>query len=94
MRFDFEKREAPSLNESKLQALLEERKLKRQTFTLAFAGFLVQCALWLLSAMVYEASPVLSILCVLYAVFSFAASLILAGILHKKTIPAYRRMMK
>ena len=78
MMYDFEKFNPPPRREQALRAELERRRLRRQTTLLAAAGALMELFVLLLGLRLYFVSPVLTVLCMGYALFSAAGSLVIA----------------
>ena len=73
--YDFEAKTPPALNENMLMEALENRNKKKQVTLLAVAGFLFQVALLFIGYLAFKTHPIITIICIAYAVISTVASL-------------------
>lgn len=64
--YNFEPKLPPVINEKKLQAEMERRRLQRETAALAVSSLLMLFCLFLISIQLYPIVPVLAAACVIY----------------------------
>lgn len=82
--YNFEQHTPPVLNESMLRKEIEKRKTQRQTLILTFASVLMQAVVILLGALAYEFYPIVTVVCVVYAVSSTVSGGVVAFAFIKK----------
>ena len=80
--YNFNAKEPPVFNESMLRTELEHRHLRRQTTIAAIAGILIQIVLLLCAVLLAKEYLLLSILCVIYVIFSATGGTIVAIIIN------------
>lgn len=82
--YNFEQHKPPVLNENMLRAELERRRLRWQTALIAVASILIQVFLILLGLVTKNEYPIITVLCLIYAVFSATGGSVLAVVYNRK----------
>lgn len=82
--YNFEQMQPPVLNESRIRAEMEKRKLRLQTTLLAAAAILLLITVILLGHLVYESYPWIALFCFTYTVVSATGGGVIAVVFTRK----------
>lgn len=84
--YDFEQYEPPIINENILNARLEQKRNARNAFLAGVAVLMMQGLILTMGYLLYNKYPLLTLLCVVYVIFSVISGSIISIIFSKKGV--------
>lgn len=82
--YDFDRKSPPVINENRLRAELERRRLQRQTALLAAGSLLIVFCLLLASLLLHRTAPLLSLACAAYVCIAVTGGAVITLVFTEK----------